>query len=94
MVKNLHANVGDVGSVPGSGRSLGEGKDNPLWYSCLGNPWTEEPGRLRSLGLHRVRHDCVTKHTHLEKYSSTTAGVHGLVRTLVSLKVPNLKVRM
>ena len=67
MVKNLHANVGDVGSVPGSGRSLGEGKGNPLWYSCLGNPWTEEPGRLRSLGLHRVRHDCVTKHTHTLK---------------------------
>ena len=37
MVKNLHANVGDVGSVPGSGRSLGEGKGKPLQFSCLGN---------------------------------------------------------
>ena len=51
MVKNLHANVGDVGSTPGSGRSPGEGNGNPLWYSCLGNPWTEEPGGLQSLGL-------------------------------------------
>ena len=25
-------------------------------------PWTEEPGRLQSMGLHRVRHDLVTKH--------------------------------
>ena len=41
MVKNLPANAGearDVGSVPGSGRSPGVGNDNPLQYSCLGNP--------------------------------------------------------
>ena len=39
MVKNLPANVGDVGSIPGSGRSLGEGKGgNKLQYFCLGNP--------------------------------------------------------
>ena len=31
-------NVGDLGSIPGSGRSPGEGKDNPLQYSCLENP--------------------------------------------------------
>ena len=37
MVKNLPANVEDVGSIPGSGRSLGEGNGNPLQYSCLGN---------------------------------------------------------
>ena len=30
---------------------------NPLQYSCLENPWTEEPGRLQSMGLQRVRHD-------------------------------------
>ena len=38
MVKNLPANAGDMGSVPGSGRSSGEGNDNPLQYSCQGNP--------------------------------------------------------
>ena len=37
MVMNLPANVGDVGSVPGSGRSLGEGNGNPPQYSRLGN---------------------------------------------------------
>ena len=41
MVKNLPANAGDtgdVGSIPGWGRSPGERNGNPLQYSCLGNP--------------------------------------------------------
>ena len=38
VVKNLPANAEDVGSVPGWGRSPGEGNGNPLKYSCLGNP--------------------------------------------------------
>ena len=38
MVKNLPANAGDAGSIPGSGRSHGEGNGNPLQYSCLENP--------------------------------------------------------
>ena len=42
-------NVGDPGSIPGSGRSLGEGSGNPLEYSYL-LPWTEESGRLQSMG--------------------------------------------
>ena len=37
-VKNPPANAGDEGSIPGSGRSLGEGNGNPLQYSCLANP--------------------------------------------------------
>ena len=36
--KNLPAVQGDLGSIPGSGRSLGEGNGNPLQYSCLENP--------------------------------------------------------
>ena len=38
LVKNLPANVGNVDSIPGEGRSLGEGNGNPLQYSCLENP--------------------------------------------------------
>ena len=38
LVKNLPGNAGDVGSIPGSGRSPREGNGNPLQYSCLGNP--------------------------------------------------------
>jgi len=41
LVKNLPANAGDVrdtGSIPGLGRSPGEGNGNPLQHSCLENP--------------------------------------------------------
>ena len=38
VVKNLPANEGDVGSIPGSERSPGEGNGNPLQDSCLRNP--------------------------------------------------------
>ena len=41
LVKNLHASAGDVGeagSIPGLGRSRGEGSGNLLQYSCLGYP--------------------------------------------------------
>ena len=38
MVKNLSANVADTGSIPGSGRSPGEGNGNALQESCLANP--------------------------------------------------------
>ena len=54
MEKDPPANTGDVrdaGSIPGSGRSPGGGYGNPLQYSCLENPWTEEPGGLQSIGL-------------------------------------------
>ena len=36
-LKNQPANAGDVGLIPGSGRSLGGGNGNSLQYSCLGN---------------------------------------------------------
>ena len=38
MVKNLPAQAGDAGSIPGSGRSPGAGNSNPFQYSCLKNP--------------------------------------------------------
>ena len=42
--------------VPGSGGFPGD-CGNPLQYSCLENPLTEEPGGLPSMGLQRVIHD-------------------------------------
>ena len=36
--KESTCNVGDLGLIPGLGRSSGEGNGNPLWYSCLENP--------------------------------------------------------
>ena len=42
MVKNTSANAGDMGSIPGLGRSPGEGNGNPLQYSGLGSPMNRE----------------------------------------------------
>ena len=53
VVKNPPANAGDVrdpGLIPGLGKSRRGGNGNPLQYSCLENPWTEEPGGLQSTG--------------------------------------------
>ena len=67
VVKNLPANAGDVrdvGSIPGSGRSHGEGNGSSLQYSCLENPmdrgaWratvhgvTKSRTRLKQLSVH------------------------------------------
>ena len=54
VVKNLPANAGDVSdavSVPGLGRSPGEGKGNPLQYSYLENPMDR---RVLWATVHRV----------------------------------------
>ena len=52
--KESACNAGAPGSIPESGRSPREGTGNPLQYSCLEIPWTEEPGRLQSMGSQRV----------------------------------------
>ena len=57
MVKNLPANAGDAGSIPGLGRSPEGGNDNSLQYSCLENSRTEEPGGLLSMGSPRAEHN-------------------------------------
>ena len=43
VVKNLSANAGDMGSIPGWGRSPGGGNVNPLQYSCLENTMDRGP---------------------------------------------------
>ena len=50
-------NAGDVGSIPGSGRSLGEGHGNPFQYFSLDNPRDIGAWWLQSMGSPRVRHD-------------------------------------
>ena len=62
VVENLPANARDsrdMGSISGLGRFTGVEKGNPLQWFCLGNPRTEEPSRLQSIGLQRARHDQV-----------------------------------
>ena len=47
--------------IPGLGRSLGEGNDNPLQYSCLENPMDRGAWRAIVHGVARVGHDLATK---------------------------------
>ena len=61
MVKNPPANAGDMCSIPGSGRTPGEGNGNPLQYSCLGNPIERGDLWATVYGVTRVRHDLGTK---------------------------------
>ena len=56
-VKNLPANEGDRGSIPGSGRSPEEGNANSLQYSCLGNLTDRGAWRATVHRTARVRHD-------------------------------------
>ena len=55
--KETAHNVGNQGSIPGSGRSLGEGYGNLIQYSCLKFPLTEGPGRLQSMESQRIGHN-------------------------------------
>ena len=61
MIKNLPDNAGDADSIPGLGRSPGEGNGNPLQYSCLGSPMNREAWRATVHGVTGVRHDAVIK---------------------------------
>ena len=55
--------AGDLGSIPGSGRSPGGGNGDSLQFLAWIIPWIEEPGRLQSMGSQRVRHDWAIEHT-------------------------------
>ena len=55
--KESACNAGDWDSIPGSGKSPGEGNGNPLRVLARRIPWTEEPGKLWSIGSQRAGHD-------------------------------------
>ena len=59
VVKNPPANAGDakgMSLISGSRRSSGGRNGNPLQYSCLEIPWTEEPGGLQFMESQTARH--------------------------------------
>ena len=58
MVKNLLANAGDSGSIPGLGRYSGGGNENPLQYSCLEN--SMDRGAWRAT-VHEAKESDMTK---------------------------------
>ena len=57
MVKNMPANAGGTGSIPGSGRSLEKEMAAHSSILAWGIPWTGEPGGLQSMESQRVRQD-------------------------------------
>ena len=62
-------NAGDLGSIPGLGRSPGEGNGNPLQYSCLENSMDRGAQQATVHQVTRVRHNSATK-----SFTSTTVG--------------------
>ena len=70
-VKASARNVGGLGSIPGSGRSPGEGNGNPLQYSCLENP--REGG-----AWYATVHGVAKSQTRLSDFTSNTEGA-GLI---------------
>ena len=64
VVKNPPANAGDVGSIPGSGRSSGRGNGNPLQCSCLENPTGKGAWWATVHGV-TVRHNGATKQQYM-----------------------------
>ena len=78
MVKNPPATVGDtrdIGSIPGSGRSPGEGNSSPLQYFCLENPMDRGAWRATVMESQRVGHDRAHTHIYLFWLHPTVCGL-------------------
>ena len=70
MVKNLPANVGDVGLIPGLGISPGEEKSNKFQHSCLGNPMDRAAWWATVHGVtKKVIYDLTSKQQHTSSSS-------------------------
>ena len=94
MVKNLPANGGETGLIPGWGRSSGEGKANPLQYSCLWNPMDAVPRISKSQIRQLLNKNNRTVRVFLSQTPSSVASwtplpntqhVQNLIITLLSL---------
>ena len=64
VVKNLPANVGDAGSIPGAGRFLRVGNGNLLQYSCLRNPMDKGTWQATVHGVAKSWTRLSNEHTH------------------------------
>ena len=67
MAKNLAANPGDLDSIPGSGRSPGEGMATHSGILDWRILWTAEPGGLQSMGSQRDMSEQLRTHTHFSE---------------------------
>ena len=82
VVKNMPAHAGDMGSIPGLGRSPGGGNSNPLQYSCLENPMDREAWRdtVSGVAKSQIRLSNWDRHTH----THTGPHIHSLGLRLYS----------
>ena len=71
-------NAGDLGSIPGLGRSPGEGNGNPLQYSCLENPMGRGAWRAIVLGVTKSRTQLSDYHFTSLHFRSPYIGVTGV----------------
>ena len=88
MIKNPPANAedtGDVGSIPVSGRTPGEGNGNPLQYSCLKSPMDRGARRATVHVVARVRHSLMTEASKRNTQDSSL-GVQASLWSLLLLK--------
>ena len=90
--------VGDPGSIPGSGRSLGEGNGSPLWYSCLESPVNRGSWRVTVHEASKSQAPLSSSHTKLFPLGTfiSKAAMNILVQVLwiyvfISLEYRNIK---
>ena len=78
MVKNPRANAGDMGSIPGLGRSLGGEIGNPLQYSCLENPMNRGAWRA-------IVHGVAKSQTQVKQLSKNTHALYLSITEICNL---------
>ena len=90
-VKESACDVGDLGLIPGLGRSPGGGNGNPLQYSCLGNPMDRRawPATVQGVAKSWTRLKQLSTHVHAILHSSGTSlqKKEGVTRKLVGFKL-------
>ena len=94
----IHVNAGDQGSIPGSGRSPGEGHGNHSSNLAWEIPWTEESGGLQSMVSQRIRlvweteHACIWYSTKLGRHSKKQGKNMNSLSTDKAINTTRLKV--
>ena len=85
--KESACNAGDLGLIPGLGRSPGEGNGNTLQYSCLENSMDRGAWWATVHGVRRIRHDLVSKPPYIILWIDTSVCMH----TCIFVQVFNKK---